>query len=122
MVNLTRWRRQLKSGLLVHSAICDALAPEAIEDACRRAKHTWRRSFWSPTMTVVTFLLQVVDGATTLRAAVATLLVQLAARGDTELPSADPTAYCQARRRLPGVVFAQAWKRGRESLMYIHGS
>jgi hypothetical protein len=48
----------------------------------------------------------VLDGAKTLRAAVATLLTQLASRGDTELPSADPTAYCQARQRLPGEVFA----------------
>ena len=116
MVNLTRWRRQLKSSVLVNSAICEALAPQGIEAACRQAGYHWRTSFWSPTMTVVTFLLQVADGAKTLRAAVAGLLAQLAARGDSELPSADPTAYCQARRRLPGEVFAQLLTRVSERM------
>jgi hypothetical protein len=106
MANLTRWKRQLNSSLLVNSALCEALAPAGIESSCREAKHVWRESFWSPTLTVVTFLLQVLDGAKTLRAAVAVLLAQLAARGDTDLPSAEPTAYCQARQRLPGEVFA----------------
>lgn len=106
MADLIRWKRQLKSSLLVNSAVCDAFAPAAIEGACREAGYVWRDSFWSPTLTLITFLLQVLDGAKTLRAAVATLLVQLAARGDTELPSPDPSAYCQARQRLPGEVFA----------------
>lgn len=106
MANLTRWKRQLNNSLLVNSALCEALAPAGIEDSCRQAGHAWRESFWSPSMTVVTFLLQVIDGAKTLRAAVAVLLAQLVARGDTELPSPDPAAYCQARQRLPGEVFA----------------
>lgn len=105
MANLTRWKRQLKSSLLVDSAFSETLSPATIEDSCRRAGHTWRRSFWSPSVTVATFLLQVIDGAKTLRAAVAVLLAQLAARGDTELPSPDPAAYCQARQRVPGEVF-----------------
>jgi len=107
MANLIRWQHELKSSLLVNATLCDALAPEGLEASCRQAGHTWRESFWSPTLTVVTFLLQVLDGAKTLRAAVATLLVHLAARGDHALPSADPSAYCQARQRLPGQVFAQ---------------
>jgi hypothetical protein len=106
MANLIRWKRQLKSSLLVNSALCEALAPAGIEDSCRQARHVWRESFWSPSLTVITFLLQVLDGAKTLRAAVAVLLTQMVARGDTELPSPDPAAYCQARRRLPGEVFA----------------
>jgi hypothetical protein len=106
MADLIRWKHQLKSSLLVNSALCEALAPAVIEDSCRQARHVWRESFWSPSLTVITFLLQVLDGAKTLRAAVAVLLTQMAARGDTELPSPDPAAYCQARRRLPGEVFA----------------
>lgn len=111
MADLIRWKRQLKSSLLVHSALCEALAPGEIEDSCRQANHVWRESFWSPSLTVITFLLQVLDGAKTLRAAVAVLLTQMAARGDTELPSPDPAAYCQARRRLPGDVFAMMLER-----------
>jgi len=104
MAYLTHWKGQLKSDLLVNSAVCDAMSPAAIEACCREAGHAWRDTFWSPSTTLVTFLLQVLDGAKTLRAAVATLLAQLAARGD-DLPSGDPSAYCQARRRLPGELF-----------------
>ncbi len=53
------------------------------------------------------FLLQVLDGAKTLRAAVATLLTQLASQGQTDLPSPDPSAYCQARLRIPGQAIVQ---------------
>jgi IS4 transposase len=101
MAHLTRWKRNLQANLLVNSAICEALSPSVIEEECRRAGHAWRESFWSPATTLVTFLLQVLDGAKTLRSAVAVLLTQLAARGESELPSCDPSAYCQARHRLP---------------------
>ena len=37
----------------------------------------------------------------------ANLLTQLAARGERHLPSCDPSAYCQARRRLPARVVTQ---------------
>lgn len=107
MAHLTHWKRQLNRSLLVNSVLCEVLSPTRIEDSCRQAGHVWRESFWSPTVTVVAFLLQVLDGAKTLRSTVAILLAQLAARGDTHLPSADPAAYCQARRRLPGDVFTE---------------
>jgi hypothetical protein len=102
MANITHWKRQLNTHLLQEPAVADALAPEAIEQHCRDADHQWRDSFWSPTTTILTFLLQVLDPAKTLRAAVAALLTHLAAQGEQHLPSADPTAYCQARKRLPG--------------------
>jgi hypothetical protein len=106
MANLTRWKRQLKSSLLVNSIFCEVLAPAVIEDACRQAGHVWRESFWSPTITLFTFLLQVLSAEKTLRAAVTSLLTQLLASGEMDLPSADPTAYCQARQRLPAKLFA----------------
>ena len=46
-----------------------------------------------------TFLIQVLSAEKTLRAAVASLLTQLAAAGKSVLPSGDATAYYQARRR-----------------------
>jgi hypothetical protein len=104
MADLTHWRRELKSTLLVHSAIGRALSPQAIQSACRAAGHAWRETFWNPTTTLLTFLFQVLSAEKTLRAGVADLLAQLAALGRTDLPSADPAAYCQARRRLPGQV------------------
>jgi hypothetical protein len=50
---------------------------------------------------LLTFLLQVLGAEKTLRAAVADLLAGLAALGREDIPSGDPAAYCQARRRLP---------------------
>ena len=101
MANITHWRRQLNSSLLVHASACDALSANAIERHCREAGHRWRKSFWSPPMTLLAFLLQVLSAEKTLRAAVASLLAQLAARGEADRPSSDASAYCQARRRLP---------------------
>ena len=101
MASIAHWRRQVKSELLTNPIIQKALSRAAIEGHCHRMGYRWRESFWSPTVTLVTFLLQVLDGAKTLRSAVALLLNQLAARGETELPSGDASAYCQARKRLP---------------------
>lgn len=104
MATIAHWKRRVNDHLLSDPALEQALSATAIEQYCRQAGHQWRQSFWLPTVTLVTFLLQVLSGAKTLRAAVATLLTQLAARGETDLPSNDATAYCQARQRLPAVV------------------
>jgi hypothetical protein len=101
MADLKRWKRNLKETLLVNSLLATTLSPEAVEAACRAFGHTWRETFWNPTTTLLTFLLQVLSAEKTLRAAVADLLAQLAALGRQDLPSGDPTAYCQARQRLP---------------------
>jgi hypothetical protein len=104
MANITHWRRQLNSSLLVQASAGEALSAKVIEQHCRRAGHRWRESFWSPPMTLLAFLLQVLSAEKTLRAAVASLLTQLAARGETKLPSSDASGYCQARRRLPATA------------------
>jgi len=104
MADLTPWRRELKSALLVNSILAQVFSAEAIEAACRALGHEWRDSFWNPTTTLVTFLFQVLSAEKTLRAAVADLLAQLAALGRRHLPSPDPAAYCQARQRLPAKV------------------
>lgn len=101
MADFTHWRRQLKTTLLVNSLLGTAFSPKAIEAACRAFGYVWRESFWNPTTTLLAFLLQVLSAEKTLRAAVADLLSQLAALGREDLPSGDPTAYCQARQRLP---------------------
>ena len=104
MGDLTPWRRKLKSALLVNTVLTQALSPEAIEGFCRAFGHAWRDSFWNPTTTLTTFLFQVLSAERTLRAGVADLLAQLTALGREDLPSPDPTAYCQARQRLPAKV------------------
>jgi hypothetical protein len=92
MATIAPWRRHVNRNLLEKPVVAEALCESAIEQHCRAVGHHWRASFWSPATTVVAFLLQVLDGAKTLRSAVAFLLTQLAARGEEDLPSADPTA------------------------------
>jgi len=104
MANLALWRRRVKDDLLGNPVVARTLRTSLIEAHCRQAGHQWRDSFWSPSTTMLAFLLQVLDGAKTLRAAVALVLTQLAARGETDLPSCDPSAFCQARQRLPLAV------------------
>lgn len=107
MASISHWKRHINSRLQDDPVIAEALAPQSIERHCREVGHRWRASFWSPAMTLTTFLLQVLDPSKTLRAAVAARLTQLAAAGASDLPSADPTAYCQSRRRLPREVLAR---------------
>ena len=104
MATLAHWKGRVKNDLLTNPTLVDCLDRETIESHCREGGHTWKASFWDPSTTLLTFLLQVLGGAKTLRAAVAALLTQLAARGETDLPSADPTAYCQGRKRLPAAA------------------
>lgn len=101
MAYLTHWRRHLKSSLISHPIVKQVLSPEIIERCCEDSFHRRRKSFWSPTVTVITFVLQVLSAEKTLRAGVASLLTQLAAQGAEDLPSPDASAYCQARIRLP---------------------
>jgi hypothetical protein len=104
MANIAHWRRHVNDCLLTDSILSNALSAESVEAECRSAGYRWRVSFWSPPITLLTFVLQVLSAEKTLRAAVAALLIRLAAQGRQDLPSQDPTAYCQARQRLPGQV------------------
>jgi Transposase DDE domain len=102
MASITHWKRHINKNLLKDPIIAEALAPALIEEHCREIGHQWRDSVWSPSVTILTFLMQVLNPSKTLRAAVAELFAQLAAKGVAKLPSGDPSAYCQARKRLPG--------------------
>lgn len=106
MATIAHWSARVKDDLLGNPIVADVFSSEAIDRCCRSANHRWRASFWSPSITLLTFLFQVLDAGKTLRAGVGLLLTQLAARGQTDLPSCDPSAYCQARRRLPMEVAA----------------
>lgn len=115
MAHSTFWQRRLKTGLLTDATIGSAFSPGVIETACLALGHVWRDSFWNPATTLLTFLLQVLSSEKTLRAGVADLLTQLTDLGREDLPSGDPSAYCQARQRLPFelplVMMAGAWNR-----------
>jgi len=76
--------------------VAAALSDAAIEQACRRAQHSWRQREAGPAETVQAFLTQVLHGNTACEHA-----VQLAGL------SCSASAYCQARSRLPLAV----WER-----------
>ncbi len=88
---------------------------ESIEKACEVCNHHWRDRFWTPLQTVHTFLLQVLHVGSSCREAVALALSQRAATGK-KLPSDDPGAYCQARKRLPVEVLQDAVRQTGQSL------
>ncbi len=90
MANITHWRRYLNHHFLTDSIVKQVFCPSEIEKLCRQANYHWRKTFWSPTMTLITFILQVLSAEKTLRSAVASLLTQLSAGGETKLPSPDP--------------------------------
>jgi hypothetical protein len=90
MASIAHWRRYVNTTLLSDPVVSQVLSPEKIEACCRQSDYHWRNSFWSPTLTVLTFMLQVGSAEKTLRAAVATLLNQLRVRGEADLPSPTP--------------------------------
>lgn len=71
-----------------------ALSRDAIEEACRRAKHSWRRRVLDPATTIYLFLLQVLHGNTACQH-----VVHFGGWSFSD------SAYCQARKRLPLAVF-----------------
>jgi hypothetical protein len=88
------------------SSLRRVLSPARIELHCRKARHRWRESFWSPSRTLLTCVLQALNTVKSLRAAVADLLSHLSLQGmPDQLPSADPSAFAQARQRVPEAVF-----------------
>lgn len=88
---------QLVAGRVGVLAQCDG---ESVDALCRAQRLAWRDRFWTPLQTFWTFLWQVLHVDSSCREAVAAALAQQAAGGRMSLPSDDPSAYCQARKRL----------------------
>jgi len=111
MATIAHWGGVLKRQL---AGACDDLTEhwttEDVEAACRDCGHIWRDRFWTPATTIWAFLLQVLHRDSSCRAAVAMVLSQRAAAGQPPA-SADPCAYCQARKRLPLEVLRQGVKK-----------
>jgi Transposase DDE domain len=74
--------------------IAAGLSREAIEEACRRANHRWRKRVLDPATTIYLFLLQVLHGNTACQH-----VVHFGGWTFTD------SAYCQARKRLPLAVY-----------------
>jgi hypothetical protein len=105
MATIAQYRAVLKGqvdvGGMSRWASCDG---RFFDDACRCQGYVWRDRFWTPLQTFWTFLWQVLHVDSSCREAVAAALTERAAGGMCSLPSGDPTAYCQARKRLPLVA------------------
>jgi hypothetical protein len=90
--------------------LAEGLGAWDIKEVCREQGHRYRERTWPPLMTLWTFLLQVVHVGSSCREAVALALMGRSAAGDPkgDNASADPSAYCQARSKLPLAVFRRA--------------
>lgn len=105
MASFASWTRLFKRQSHQGAAFCQQAIPtRMVDEACVAAGHRYRRCFWTPTRTVWTFLMQVLHPACSCRAAVAMALAEQAAEAGDPGMSADPSAYCQARGRLPTEV------------------
>jgi hypothetical protein len=99
-----RFRQQLADAPALPFA--DLLPTALVQQALEDEQVTFRQRLYSPLVTLWVFLSQVLDPDHSCRAAVARFLAWRSARA---LPpcSADTSAYCQARLRLPEGVLAR---------------
>ncbi len=105
MATFASWARLFKGQSLQQAAFCQqAIPPQMVDAACTAAGHRGRRCFWTPTRMLWTFLMQVLHPDCSCRGAVAMALAEQVAEGDDPGMSADPSAYSQARGRLPTEV------------------
>lgn len=107
MTSITRYAGQLKSELQTSAAATALVREEDVAAACRAGHHHGRSCFWMPTVTILTFLRQVMNGNCSCRQAVQ-LTIAASAAGDVGVGpegegwvSGDPSAYGQARQKLP---------------------
>lgn len=99
MTSIAPYVRRLKGRLAVAFVAFDLFDAALVEAACRSVGHRWRERFWTPTVTVLTFLRQVLQANCSCREAVAQTLALSDAKG-LEI-AGDPSAYSQSRQNLP---------------------
>lgn len=111
MPRMTHFHQILKRDLFERMTFLGQyLSGEAILKAAAAESYQWRERIWTPIQTLWTFLVQVLNPDCSCRAAVAHALAGQAAMSETLQVSADPSAYCQARRRMPLGLFKMAFQ------------
>jgi len=109
MTSIAPYARRLKSRLAVSISGVDLIDARAVEAICLSVGHRWRERFWTPTVTILTFLRQVLHGNCSCREAVAhTLALCSVEDGDI---AGDPSAYSQSRQNLPRRVLEMLNRR-----------
>jgi hypothetical protein len=88
--------------------IGEYLRQEDLTEAAAAAKYRWRNRLWPPMQMLWAFLVQVLHPGWSGAAAVAEVLAEHAAAGQPLEASADPSAYCQARKHVPESVYRHA--------------
>ena len=117
MPRMTDFHQILKRDLFKRiTFLREFLFAEDILNAAVAGQYHWRERIWTPMQTLWTFLVQVLNPDCSCRAAVAQVLAEQAALGESLQVSADPTAYCQARRRVPLGLFKTAFQTVGQSL------
>jgi len=92
-------KRQLRDSC---DALLSVLDEKRINGLAEELKFEWRDCFWRPAVVILTFLRQVLLPNCSCRAAVAYTRVDPAVLAASKRrPSGDPSAYSQARQRLP---------------------
>ena len=120
MARIAHFRDSLKNDFFKHlQTLRDLLSAKDIVAAAIEAQYPWRDRVWNPVMTIWTFLVQVLHPDAPCREAVAAVLAEEAAEhggseaktGSGSRISPDPSAYCQARQRVPLAVFKAAFSK-----------
>ena len=116
MASIARYTRTFKKELIAGQR--NPLGPDArsVHVACRQTGYQWKRCFWTPAQTLLTFLVQVLLPSASCRAAVAHTLVRETAGRKGLAISGDPSAYSHARQRLPLAVIEQLTHRHAQTL------
>jgi hypothetical protein len=110
--------RNLKTQLQ-HSVVAleAVLGEAAIAQLCAAVGHCGRTCFWRPAVVILTFLRQVLLPNCSCRQTVALTLSDPAFSAvRRRRPDGDPSAYCQARQRLPLRLFERLARRLSEQL------
>lgn len=76
----------------------------------------WRNRIWPPMQTIWAFLVQVLHPGWSCEAAVAEVLAEHAVAGQPLDASADPSAYSQARKRVPESLYRQVLRAAGQTL------
>jgi len=104
MTSIVPYARRLKGEIQTSLAAAELVDVGVVNEICASVGHRERSRFWSPTVTILTFLRQVLHSNCSCREAVANTLALSAESGSMQ---GDPSAYSQARQKLPRAVFEE---------------
>ena len=93
----------------------NVLSEQIVLQALTASKVVWNDSIYPPLVTLWVFLSQVLSADHSCRAAVARLITHRSSQGQSRC-SAETSAYCQARKRLPEKFFSDVARETGQAL------